>query len=92
MLAKWSCRRVIQNKHSTEIRACLIFRVNAHTDTRRRRTGKLNVGRKPFALAPLPWSEKRVASMYFSSRRFSLRELGHAEASAEEAPGCSGAS
>ena len=37
-------RRVIENKHSTDIGARLTFRVNAHTDARRRRR-RFNVDR-----------------------------------------------
>jgi hypothetical protein len=30
-------RRAVENKHSTDIGACVTFSVNAHTGTRRRR-------------------------------------------------------
>ena len=38
-------RRVIENKHSTEIGARLTMTVHAHTDARRRRRRRFNVGR-----------------------------------------------
>ena len=40
-----SRRRVIKNKQSVEIRACLTLRVNAHTIARRRVRRRFNVGR-----------------------------------------------
>jgi hypothetical protein len=36
---------LIENRHSTDVEACLASRVNAHTDARRRRRRRFNVGR-----------------------------------------------